>query len=429
VKRIIPFLVTFFFCCQTYARQELRPGDRMPELVIQTAINTSSKAIRFADYRGKVLILDFWATWCTPCLAMFNKTEKLLDNLGNTVQFLPVTYQRYPEVEKTLAQLRQHKGLKLSMPMIVEDTVLQRYFPYRTLPHYVWINREGVVAAITDADAVTAENINAVSSGKTAGFTMKVDIKKPYRLNENLVSQNVELGYKPIMYQSAVTSYIGGLPSSYTVFPVDSVQGHRVVATNARIPTLYKVAYGNLMGHYFPESNILLEMADTVCCNSSLYGAPYENWLKDRGYCYELIVPAYMLGQQAEIMQADLKRFFPQYTATVEKRVRPCLVLERMAGEDKLKAKGDTTAYSFDPYGADISNGKTSVFVIRLNYYLQHLAIPIIDGTGYTGAIDLKIKANMSDPDSLRTALKKYNLALVQKEYETAILVIRDKQK
>lgn len=52
-------------------------GREAPELLIQTWIN--SEPLTLADLRGRVVLIEFWATWCKPCQEMFPKLKKLHD--------------------------------------------------------------------------------------------------------------------------------------------------------------------------------------------------------------------------------------------------------------------------------------------------------------------------------------------------------------
>jgi thiol-disulfide isomerase/thioredoxin len=52
-------------------------GREAPEITIQTWIN--SAPLTLADLRGRVVLLEFWATWCKPCQEMFPKLKRLHD--------------------------------------------------------------------------------------------------------------------------------------------------------------------------------------------------------------------------------------------------------------------------------------------------------------------------------------------------------------
>ncbi|HYF15898.1 MAG TPA: TlpA disulfide reductase family protein [Phycisphaerales bacterium] len=55
-------------------RTLLAPGDLAPDFKLQDA---DGKAVGLEDYRGKVLVMDFWATWCPPCRASMPAMERL----------------------------------------------------------------------------------------------------------------------------------------------------------------------------------------------------------------------------------------------------------------------------------------------------------------------------------------------------------------
>lgn len=75
------------------------PGQPLPTMtlpVLDSAANIPKKTLTNSDLKGKVVLLDFWATWCPPCMRAMPELEKLHRKLkGQGVVFVGINRQPY----------------------------------------------------------------------------------------------------------------------------------------------------------------------------------------------------------------------------------------------------------------------------------------------------------------------------------------------
>ncbi|WP_426328720.1 TlpA family protein disulfide reductase [Pedobacter sp. R-06] len=401
-------------------------GQQVPDVLIQniSGLKGSDKkpvALALSTFKGKLLILDFWATWCSPCIAMIPKMEALQEEFKGRVQFLPVAYQSFKEVDAFYQKLLRQTGKVSSLPMVYADTTLVRLFPHQTLPHYVWIGGDGVVKAITDRQAVSRENINSLLAAGSLDLKVKKDERMFYDTSKPLFFEGEDLDNS--IFRSQLSGYITNIGRGiYKDVDVQSGRPvRRITGRNLTVPELFRIAYKKEKKETALEDGLVEEFDP-----KNLASADFLDWLKQgRGYCYELMINQQSSARTYALMQDELKGFFSDYRVGLEKRKIQALALVRTSSKDKLRTSGGQPSVYVDGFGCKLTSCFLFVFIERLQVPLQENPLPMIDQTGYTGMVDLELTANMRSIEQVNKALARYDLRFVEKPAEIEMLVIR----
>jgi len=167
--------------CVSAAGQKLKPlniGDTLPDMVLHHVLNYKDSVVSLSDFKDKLLILDFWATWCGSCLKGMPKMDSLQTEFKNNLQVLfinpKISGDSSAKIKATVQRIESGLHKKLSVPVIMYDTAATAHFKFRLVPHYVWI-KNGVVIAITHKAQVTEANIRAIINGQKISLPVKND--------------------------------------------------------------------------------------------------------------------------------------------------------------------------------------------------------------------------------------------------------------
>jgi thiol-disulfide isomerase/thioredoxin len=104
------------------------------------------RVLRLGDYKGKVVLLNFWATWCAPCRAeMPDLVKWQREYKSRGLQIIGITYP--PE---ELAEVREFiKSTKVNYPIALGEEQTKAIFDKgETLPITVVIDKKGVVREV-----------------------------------------------------------------------------------------------------------------------------------------------------------------------------------------------------------------------------------------------------------------------------------------
>jgi thiol-disulfide isomerase/thioredoxin len=116
---------------------------KAPALALKTI---QGRSLRLSDYKGKVLLLNFWATWCPPCRAEMPdlvKWQRQYRSAG--LQLIGITYPPTRRVEVR----RLTRGVRINYPIVLGAKETKALFDSgETLPLSVVIDREGNVREV-----------------------------------------------------------------------------------------------------------------------------------------------------------------------------------------------------------------------------------------------------------------------------------------
>lgn len=114
-------------------------------------------------YRGKPLILDFWATWCTSCMPNFPKLDRFKQMHDERINFLLVNSSDRDIGKITeIFEGEKFKSFRTKTPSIVFDEYLKKLFPHQAVPIYIWLDDFGVLGATSTSDFVNDAQIKVL---------------------------------------------------------------------------------------------------------------------------------------------------------------------------------------------------------------------------------------------------------------------------
>jgi uncharacterized protein (TIGR03435 family) len=155
MKKINVLFLLIFLFGNMYSQDTLKIGDKAPKINITDYILNIPKD---KNIEGKFIVLEFWATWCAPCLSAVPHLNELHDNFKNRkdLLFLSMTYEKPEKTKRTLEKI------PFKTVVVSDQTKLnEANFNVDEIPHTVLIDNKGVIRWIgipTELNSSIIEN-------------------------------------------------------------------------------------------------------------------------------------------------------------------------------------------------------------------------------------------------------------------------------
>lgn len=365
-------LIILFLLVSTYAFSQrppigdwydyqlgLREGDTLPNIALGETTNNHTGKTSFSQFKGKIIILDYWNTGCGACMSGFEKMEKIQNDYSDKIQiFLVNPWETKEKIEKEMKKKHLRKySIPKNLISISNAVFLNELLPSNNgVPHHVLIDTNGIIKArgigigrITTSE----ENIENIWNGSKPNY-IRDGNTTPF-LNEEITYGSVALAGRTLSTKNG--SFISTHNNNYAAWNGAVYQNIKDSASrtirstfvNREIAELYKFTFleeinsngakvisttnkrnGNYWIDYF-ELN-LADTAEVTCKFLTVKNLTAKTWAKNK-YCYEQIRPDSISERGlTKMMFLDLNKFFNNkigLNVRAEVKLVPCYILIR----------------------------------------------------------------------------------------------------
>lgn len=231
-KSIYVFPWFFLVCINLILAQQLTIGDQLDSTIALFDVR-NAQAYELKRDTGKMILLDFWATWCAPCIANMPHLESLQEKFKEELSVIPICLEDEDRIKKFISK----RPYKLNFSLDTQSE-LRSLFPFRIIPHAVLIDPQGKVLAITDPKNITEEVIANYLKGEKIHLPTKLDRVDFDLINDDLFELSLDINES-----FSVLGEFEGLPSFQKITTDGYYKDRRVTFINQSIRGMYQYVY------------------------------------------------------------------------------------------------------------------------------------------------------------------------------------------
>lgn len=123
---------------------EALKGKASPDFTLKTL---EGKEVKLSDQKGKVVLLDFWATWCPPCVKGLPHIQKLADDTTLAEKGLVVWAVNVSETKDKIEPFMKKHKLSMPVPIDADGATMQKY-AISSIPTTIVVGRDGTVKKV-----------------------------------------------------------------------------------------------------------------------------------------------------------------------------------------------------------------------------------------------------------------------------------------
>ena len=375
--------------------QEVQIGEKVPAFTVEL-VNEDRSVFSFDGSTEKAVLIDFWATWCSPCVAGMPHLEALQKKFQGRLQVISASEEKHERISR-FQDKRPYQFL------FARDTgSLRALFPYQVIPHSVLIAPDGRLVAVTSPDHITDKIIEQVLAGQEISLPIKKD-----HFNFDPAHEYFDFD-EDVQQLFQLQPYMRGIPAFSRTYTDGSFKQRRLTIFNLNVAGLYRKAYqvsSYRLIYEFDESEIDWEDKNNRFCLNIIAQSP------------EQLYP-YMKEQLSQHTQVLAEPSTLEIDVLVIKKAEGGIRAERAKEQGLTQARGD----GFKNEGASMAD---------FCDYLENFGIvgmAVVDETGDDKLYDIDFSFDPENAQSFKEAMTNLGLTYEKGVRKTEVLVLSMKE-
>lgn len=366
---------------------QIKAGEKVPQYIFKEILNGDKRPFDIST-QGKPLIIEFWATYCAPCIPAMRELELYQKKFGDQMEILTVSHDK---LNKLLRYI-DNTGTTLR---IAYDSLHIDVFKYQNIPHTILIDKQGVVKAITSPDQLSEQIIQDLIEGKEINLKRKED--QPTNLNlfkevknqyfqYTLTSENKNLSFKNEIKRNASNEVVS--------LEFNNVSIYRLLTDIYELTTAARL-----------DVNM-----DSLSTNKYCFKMEQAE-----GYHKNILENAREILNENSGFKARL----------IEKTIDSLYTLQ-VIDSTKLPGKSLNEKNRME-YGGPYFKG-TKITSEQLIMYIENQTqLPVKDKTGIDFTFDIVLNWSYENPKTLNQELNRYGLKLKKSDVPETIVLLEIK--
>lgn len=386
MKKIPLILILLILALPVAIADAPKVGEPAPQLKLTGLLQASGKlAQNIKSLQGKVVVLEFWATWCAPCIAAMPHLNELSEKYKSKgVQFISITDETEAKAKAFLKKRKINGWVGLD-----GDRAMHDVYGVQSIPFTVVISADGRVLGYPVSKFLSEEMLDQALAGQ--------ELTRPFALPEAIAAAELA---KPL-YELSIR------PSASTGESTNRIALTTYRTTGAQALGIIKIAFDAALKQTEVTATLPEGRFDVVATNPSK-GSPKWAW---RTQLQQML---------QDIWEIDVRQ--------EQKEMEVYELITTPAAAKRLKEASQEEIYS--QYSSDdgVLTGRNTATAILAKNLQEVLAAPVLDATNLNGKYDYNLYYDENKPETLLKSLEEeIGLKLRKVKRTVEVLVIAPK--